>query len=740
MESSSSRHSRPEIVIWEITRRCNFSCTHCIVDADGRGGGQAELDTEEAVALLRRLADLGVRSVFFSGGEPFLRQDLPELMRRGHEIAPFTFSAVSNGSVLTAEMLRQVKRLGLKTIQISLDGATSEESSRLRKGPPRAFEKAVKAIRLCHEVGLPVSVGMFLHPGNIGSIPRVVDLVAREGVSLLRFSGFVPLGRGALPEVQESMRYELEQMVGFFRDVAAHDPVSTGVTLAFDHAFGPTDDCFQCTAGERSFYLSAEGDVYPCPSFLHPDYRIGNVRQTDLDSLWQDPRMRDFRVPVEQIRGHCSGCPDLAACRGGCRGVTYAYTGDVRESFPNCLRRYRRYLAEQAPDLLDDPPPRPGGGSLLEVLGSCYEEHARRLDQALSTHPLSYLLWQSTLRCNLRCGHCAVPAEGSAAGLEMDTRQVQTMLEKFANDFEVSRIGALAISGGEPTLRADLVEIVARASALGFRVGLDSNGLLLGRRPELLDRLMDAGLALPCLSYDGLEATHDSSRGVPCHEWVVKALEHFARRYPQTPLQTVTVVTRRNLPELPRILSRLESLGVGLARFATVVPMGRASQDPENFLRPEELRRMLRWIARQRAQAAEGRRRIVAEFSCDGWCGRALHAEGLEGLVRENIHLCPAGVTMATVYSDGRMGACLSMPDELSVQGNVLEEDPGAIWERGYRRYRDRSRYHRDECASCAEWRYCRGGAMHNRGPHGELLDCTWRRLEASAPEELEQA
>ncbi len=711
MASSSSPLSRPEIVIWEITRRCNFSCAHCIVDADAQGGGQAELDTEEAVQALHQLADLGVHSVFFSGGEPFLRRDLPELMRRGHQIAPFTFSAVSNGSILTAAMLRQVKDLGLKTLQISLDGATSEQFSQLRKGPPRAFEKALDAIRLCHEVGLPVSVGMFLHPGNIDSIPQVVDLVARQGVSILRFSGFVPLGRGASPEIQESMRYDFDQMVGFFRFVAAHDPVATGVTLAFDHAFGPTDDCFHCTAGERSFYLTAEGDVYPCPSFLHPDYRVGNVRDANLVSLWQNPRMRDFRIPPEEIRGHCAQCPDLASCRGGCRGITYAYTRDVRESFPNCLRRYRRYLAEQAPDLVPGPEsaPRPGGGGLLEVLGSCYEQHAQRLEQVIQAHPLSYLLWQSTLRCNLRCQHCAVPAEGWVAEREMDTRQVKTMLDRFARDFDVSRIGALAISGGEPALRADLVEIVGHASALGFRVGLDSNGLLLGRNPELVDRLVDAGLALPCLSFDGLESTHDSNRGVPCYQGVVKALEHFARRHPQVPLQTVTVVTRRNLPELPRILSTLESLGVGLARFATVVPVGRAPQDPDNFLQPQELRRMLRWIARQRTQAAEGRQRIVAEFSCDGWCGRAIHAEGLEGLVRENVYNCPAGVTMATVYYDGRMGACLSMPDELSVQGNVLEEDPGAIWERGYHRYRDRSMYRRDACASCAEWRYCRG-------------------------------
>lgn len=721
----------PEIAIWEVTRRCNFACVHCIVDAGGRTPG--ELDTEEAVDLLRQLAAMGVRSVALSGGEPFVRRDLVEVMRRGRELAPFRFSVASNGSLLRASVLEEMKGLGLETVQVSLDGATALQFSELRKGPPRAFELALAGVRTCREVGLPLSVGMFLHPGNIDAVPELVALLAREGVPLLRFSGFIPLGRGSRPEVQQAMRYEYDQMVRFFRYLGTYDPGATGVALAFDHAFGPTDDCFHCTAGERSFYVTAEGDVYPCPSFLHPDHRVGSLREQPLQALWDSPRMRGFRVPPEQIRGACAGCPDLESCGGGCRGTTYAYTGDVRESFPNCLRRYRRYLEENDPGALPQPVQVVRAGPLREALGHCYEEHARNLARVLEEHPLSYLLWQATLRCNLHCDHCAVPAEGWVRERELDTRQVKRMLEQFAHGFDVARIGALAISGGEPCLRTDLVEIVAHATRLGFRVGLDSNGVLLGRRPELLDRLVEAGMAMPCFSFDGLEATHEARRGPGTFRDLVAAMEHLGRRHPQVPLQTVTVVTRRNLHEVPRILDTLESLGVRFARFGTVVPVGRAVEDAEHFLEPRELRRLLRWIARTRS---EGRSRTAVEFSCDGWCGRAGQGEGLEGLVREQVYNCPAGVSMATVYSDGRMGACLSLPDELSVQGSVLEEEPAVLWERGYRRFRDRSLYHRDACASCAEWRWCQGGAMHHRGPAGELLNCTWQALESAARED----
>lgn len=733
---------KPEIVIWEITRRCNFNCGHCVVAADRAGGGRAEISLDEATGLLEQMAALGTRSIFFSGGEPFLRRDLATIMRRGREIAPFSFGIASNGSVMKASVLEEMRGLGLESVQVSLDGATSELNAAMRKGPPRIFEKALESMRTCKRLGIPITLGMFLHPGNIDFLPDIVALAAREGIPVVRFSGFIPLGRGANPEIQASMKYQYQQMVTFFERVAAHDPLRTGVTLAFDHAFGPTDPCFRCTAGDCSMYLTAEGNVHPCPSFLHPDYLVGNVRSDRLASLWARDRMRDFRIPPEQITGPCAECPDLASCRGGCRGTTYAYTRDTRASFPNCLRRYRRHvMAVESPPSEASPSRsrisfRSGRGGLQDTLDQWYDAHALRVDHLLETHPLSYLLWQSTLRCNLRCNHCAVPRETRVKGKEMTTAQICDVLSRFARDFDVRQISALAISGGEPALRPDLADVVRHAVGLGLRVGLDSNGSLLGRRTELIDRLVDAGVTIPCFSVDGLQEEHDANRGAPVFHRMVAAIEYLVKRYPHLPVQTVTVVHRRNLADVPRIHAFLESLGVKFARFGTVLPIGRAPNDPDNFLRPDELRRLLRFIARKKVEEAEGKTSLCIEFTCDGWCGRAIHPEGLEGRVREGAFNCSAGITMATIYADGRMGSCMSLPDDVSVEGNLLEEDPGVIWARGFGRYRNREALRRGPCSTCEEWHWCRGGSMHHRNAEGDLLTCTWNILKAASPEQ----
>ncbi len=822
----------PKDVIWEITKQCNFSCAHCLVDAR-KIAPKDELSTDEAIDFINLFASKGGSSLSISGGEPTLRKDLFYLLDYAKKLG-FKTSCASNGSRFTEDIVTKFKNVGISSIQISVDGANDEQFSEVRQSPVHSFKRAMRAVNLCHEQNVPVCIGAFIHPGNIGSIAEMVDLTQQYGVNVLRLSGFTPLGRGADVNVRKNLTFTDEQKKQFADYIYNYDPQKTGVYIIFDHAFGPVSNGFRCAANTEVFYMKSNGDIYPCPTLLRPEFLMGNIRHNKLEDIFAKPIMKSLRVPDKELKGICHDCKYLSKCHGGCRAGTLAYTGDKYASYPSCLcawaqmtgdypdflekvtqqnypmyssskqncqraaqsitrkdyaiavrnkalayaaslkskkaacqasgsttadhketsalspamQRRKRALAFAAERLAQIKAKRkpakvtatnstssanssrsscylPGLGGQLEAY---YQNHGQKLGQIFAEHELTYILWQSTLRCNLHCEHCVVSAEPHYSGHELTTEEAKLIFEKIAKSFDIKKIRTISISGGEPCLRPDLPEMIRFLKQLGPSVCLDTNGIILGNRPALADELVKAGIDTICFSFDGLSEMHDRQRGKNCYESLMNAIKYFKLNYPQLPIQTVTMVTRKSLHDLPNIFRVLEDLGICFARFATAIHAGRAVNCKESFLSPHDLRLFIQWLSEKRSDYASGRTRLLAEFSCDGWLGRS-NAGGFEGIARSSPFYCTAGTNMATIYCDGAMGACMGVPREISVQGDALHGDPKDIWENHYQYFRDRSHFKRDACATCREWPYCQGGSMHQRGANYELMHCNWLSL-----------
>lgn len=832
----------PKDVIWEITKQCNFSCAHCLVDAR-KIVPKDELSTNEAIDFINLFASKGGSSLSISGGEPTLRKDLFYLLDYARKLG-FKLTCASNGSRFTEEIVSKFKNVGINNIQISVDGVTDEQFAQVRQSPVHSFKRVMRAVLLCQEQQVPVCIGAFIHPGNIGSIAEMVELAAQYGLNMLRLSGFTPLGRGADKDVRKTLLFTEEQKKQFADYIYNYDPQKTGVYIIFDHAFGPVSNGFRCAATTEVFYMKSNGDIYPCPTLLKPEFLMGNIRHEKIDEIFAKPIMKKLRVPDKELKGACHDCKYLSRCHGGCRAGTLAYTGDKYASYPSCLcawaqmdggypdflekvsqQNYPLYFgtkykqkassskaganhaialrnkalayaaslrAQKAnANVTQSPAPKttetysnastaaktaaamspamqvraralalaaeqiakikakrekangtaasstpsaepsccscylPGLGGQLEAY---YQSHAQRLEHNFAKHELTYILWQSTLRCNLHCEHCAVSAEPHYSGHEMTTDEAKLVFTKIANSFDMKKIGTISISGGEPCLRPDLPEMVRFFKSLGTNVCLDTNGIILGNRPALADELVKAGLDTIVFSFDGLSEMHDRQRGKNCYDSLVKAIKYFRQHYPQLPLQTVTMATRKSLHDLPAIFQTLEGLGICYARFATAIHAGRAVNCKDSFLNASDMRLFMQWLVEKRNDFACGRTKLLAEFSCDGWLGRS-NAGGFEGIARSSPFYCTAGTNMATIYCDGSMGACMALPHEISVQGDALHGDPREIWDNHYQYFRDRSHFKRDACASCREWPYCQGGSMHQRGANYELKHCNWLKL-----------
>jgi radical SAM protein with 4Fe4S-binding SPASM domain len=347
--------------------------------------------------------------------------------------------------------------------------------------------------------------------------------------------------------------------------------------------------------------------------------------------------------------------------------------------------------------------------------------------QAACAKPsLRFVIWMATRRCNLRCSYCVLPPEESRAP-DLTTAEVRQIFSEMAEDFDASRI-MVGITGGEATMRPDLVEIVRHMVGLGFKtVAVDSNGVNYGRHPELLDRLVEAGMRCPTISVDGVGPAQRQLRGDrSAGELTWKAIEYCQSRYPDLGLTTICAASPANLREVPAVFDRFEFLGVRFARISPIFPLGRAARAPEDVLSPRDLARLMAWVAEQRVLFQQGSRELEIEFVDDGWCGLAW--EG--GMLRGNFLYCRAGVSVLGLEHDGRIVGCPVIHARFNTQGDARTERVSRVWATRFGEFRERTWLRQGACVDCRELASCLGGSMHNRDDQGRLTRCTKHLLE----------
>lgn len=305
--------------------------------------------------LLGELAGAGAKHVAFSGGEPLLRRDLPAIMRKGRAAGIKAYSLVTNGLAADAARVAQLRKAGLVSAQVSLDGVDAKDHCAVRQCPPIAFYRALRAIRLFQDAGVVVDIAAIVTPRNIARAPEMVLLAEALKVRSLRYCSFVPTGRAVSPKIAERFACEpaqLDQLLEFMRVVfeaakkGRDGKRASTVGMLIDHGIGPwkADGSFRCDSGEAVCYISSEGDLYPCPGLIFDRFKVGNVYETPIAELLESPAMSRVRsIDRASIGEPCASC-DNDRCSGGCRGAAFATSGSelAAPRYCNVLRRKKR--------------------------------------------------------------------------------------------------------------------------------------------------------------------------------------------------------------------------------------------------------------------------------------------------------------------------------------------------------------------------------------------------------------
>ena len=342
-------------------------------------------------------------------------------------------------------------------------------------------------------------------------------------------------------------------------------------------------------------------------------------------------------------------------------------------------------------------------------------------------HPLHQLFWESTLRCNVNCRHCGSDCRSTATTPDMpaqDFLRVLDTIKPHVNSHEVMVI----ISGGEPLMRKDLADVGREIYKREFPWGMVTNGLAL--TPDKLRELYFAGLHSLTISLDGLEEDHNWLR---CHPLsfkraseAIKMMAHQEEVIGEHPLQApivwdvVTCVNQRTIGKLQQIRDYLISLGAPAWRLFSIAPMGRAKDNPELLLTDAQHRYLMDFIKEQRAPSHAS---IDVSYCCESFLG------AYEGHVRNHLYQCAAGISVASVLIDGSISGCTSVRGKY-YQGNIYKDDFWDVWSNRFEPYRNREWMRKLEpCKDCRAFRYCEGNGMHLRDEDGNLLACTYQKL-----------
>ncbi len=344
------------VVVWNMTKACNLRCQHCYAQATA-GPSPTELSTGQARAMIDDLAGFGAPVILFSGGEPLMRPDLPELAR--YAVGKGMRAVIStNGTLITADKAQELKDIGLSYVGVSLDGLPAVHDK--FRGVEGAFDQALAGIRNCLRVGLKVGLRFTVFRHNAAEVPGVLDLLEKEGIPRVCFYHLVYAGRGSRLMDEDLDHAGTRALLDLIMDrtKAMFDKGQCPEVLTVDnHADGPyvylrllREDPERAaqvlellnwnegnSSGRGIGCVSWDGAVHPDQFWRH--LTVGNVLERPFSQIWTDPshpvlgKLKDKRP---HLKGRCRDCRWLDICGGNFRVRAEAATGDLWAPDPAC--------------------------------------------------------------------------------------------------------------------------------------------------------------------------------------------------------------------------------------------------------------------------------------------------------------------------------------------------------------------------------------------------------------------
>ena len=338
---------------WDSSNDCNLRCSHCYHLHKESEQLDVKMPISEVKLMIDDLYETSQRwsskkeNRFFkprfqiSGGEPLVRSDLNEILLYTKKYNIET-RLLTNGTLITDKRAKELKKLGINMLQISIDGNREIHNKiRGREGRYYAYDKALEGIRNCANNGIIVTTSMTLMNSNKHTFKDVVDASEKNGASFCGFQSYIPYGAEDPEFVGPKETYKMfkeareldrkhKKIVVLQTEVLWHlmrtDSLEKKLARKNGYYSGG------CSAGYTGVAVLADGTVYPCRRLPLP---IGHISEGLSKLITETPLMKDLRN-FNKLETNCEHKP---YCRG-CRAVAYAKTGNLFSEDPMCFKDF----------------------------------------------------------------------------------------------------------------------------------------------------------------------------------------------------------------------------------------------------------------------------------------------------------------------------------------------------------------------------------------------------------------
>jgi radical SAM protein with 4Fe4S-binding SPASM domain len=298
-----------------LTYRCNNKCEHCYNQPNSPNA--AELDTNTWKSILERLWDISIPHVTFTGGEPTLRPDLPDLIDHAENIGIVTGLITNGRNLKDAAYVDKLVINGLDHIQITFE-SVDERIHNQMAGNDQAWAETVEGIKNAIDTPIYTLTNTTLTRLNAPQIEETIEFLGSLNVEQFACNSIIYAGKGKNVSKIALSESELIPILESIQDVADEnnmhfiwytptrycelDPNNLGLGVK------------RCSASQLAMAIEPNGTVIPCQSYYKG---LGHILNDSWESIWDNPISQEIRNHVN-VPEECKDCNQLELCGGGC--------------------------------------------------------------------------------------------------------------------------------------------------------------------------------------------------------------------------------------------------------------------------------------------------------------------------------------------------------------------------------------------------------------------------------------